>query len=73
MALSRGDRVKLVTGGGGGFGDPRLRPAEKVAADVRDGYYSRSVARDAYGVVLTGSGEVDRAATERLRGLRMAS
>jgi N-methylhydantoinase B len=73
MALSRGDRVKLVTGGGGGFGDPRLRPAEKVAADVRDGYYSTSVARDAYGVVLTESGEVDRAETERLRGLRMAS
>jgi N-methylhydantoinase B len=70
MALSRGDRIKLVTGGGGGFGDPRLRPAEKVAADVRDGYYSTTVARDAYSVVLTGSGEIDRDGTERLRALR---
>ena len=29
MALKRGDRVKLVTGGGGGFGEPQSRPPRK--------------------------------------------
>ena len=27
-----------MTGGGGGYGDPREREPERVAADVRDGY-----------------------------------
>ena len=39
-ALSAGDRVAVVTGGGGGFGDPFTRPAAAVAADVADGYIS---------------------------------
>ena len=29
-----------MTGGGGGYGDPKARPAEEVAADVLDGYLS---------------------------------
>jgi N-methylhydantoinase B len=39
-------------GGGGGYGDPRLRPAEKVARDVRNGVVSAAVARKDYGVVV---------------------
>jgi len=39
-------------GGGGGFGDPLERPAEKVAAEVRDGIISVASARDDYGVAV---------------------
>jgi N-methylhydantoinase B len=67
MELRRGDHVKLITGGGGGFGDPRRRSADKVAADVRDGYYSAPTALDTYGVALTDSGEVDIAVTQQRR------
>ena len=39
-------------GGGGGFGPARLRPVEKVQAEVRDGIISVAGARQHYGVVL---------------------
>jgi len=39
-------------GGGGGFGGPFERPAEKVAAEVRDGIISVGSARDDYGVAV---------------------
>ncbi|MGE4239410.1 MAG: hydantoinase B/oxoprolinase family protein [Ramlibacter sp.] len=35
--LRRGDRVDLHLGGGGGYGDPALRDAEAVHADLRSG------------------------------------
>ncbi|MCO6417362.1 hydantoinase B/oxoprolinase family protein [Siccirubricoccus sp. KC 17139] len=38
VPLQRGDRVRLETSGGGGFGDPALRDAEAVARDRRLGY-----------------------------------
>jgi N-methylhydantoinase B len=37
-AITRGDRITIATGGGGGHGDPRARRPEDVADDVRDGY-----------------------------------
>ncbi|WP_205697680.1 hypothetical protein [Conexibacter sp. SYSU D00693] len=40
--------------GGGGYGSPLDRPAEKVLADVCDGFVTARRAEDAYGVVLTG-------------------
>lgn len=55
-------------GGGGGWGDPRERPAEKVLADLRNGLVSPEKARSAYGVAVdTAAWAVDRAETERLR------
>ena len=65
--LSRGQRVRLETPGGGGFGDPLDRPPERVAEDVRLGYVSAEVAERDYGVVLTRAGAVDAAATENRR------
>jgi N-methylhydantoinase B len=38
VAAGRGTRVTVCTGGGGGFGDPSLRPADEVADDLADGY-----------------------------------
>ncbi|MGE0483852.1 MAG: hydantoinase B/oxoprolinase family protein [Gammaproteobacteria bacterium] len=69
-ALSR-----YITNGGGGWGDPRTREAERVLADVRDGYVSQTAAREVYGVVVLGDPErdpeglaIDREATAALRG-----
>ena len=57
-------------GGGGGFGDPLERPAERVLADVRSGYVSLEAARRDYGVVVHQQGrrfELDAEATAALR------
>lgn len=40
LSLAEGDVFTIESGGGGGFGDPRDRPAEKVLADLRAGYVS---------------------------------
>jgi N-methylhydantoinase B len=39
-------------GGGGGYGNPHLRKAEKVAQEVRDGIISIQKAQESYGVVV---------------------
>ena len=36
-------------GGGGGYGDPRARPVEKVREEVRNGVISPRVATETYG------------------------
>jgi N-methylhydantoinase B/oxoprolinase/acetone carboxylase alpha subunit len=47
--------------------EPWLRDPMCVAADVKNGYISKSRARDVYGVVLTHDGGTDLKGTERLR------
>ena len=47
--LAPGDVVRLTTGGGGGFGDPKKRPRAAVEKDVEDGRISLSHAVEAYG------------------------
>jgi N-methylhydantoinase B len=42
----------LITGTGGGYGDPLDRPVETVQADVRSGYTTLEHAKQAYGVTL---------------------
>ena len=49
MPLRRGDLVRLVTGSGGGYGDPRAREPEMVAADLRDGLITSAEATNVYG------------------------
>ncbi len=49
-AIPRGTVFHQRAGGGGGYGDGRLRPVELVAAEVRDGVISREAARRDYGV-----------------------
>ena len=41
IQLQRGDRVRLETPGGGGYGPPSARPAQAREADVAQGYVSR--------------------------------
>jgi len=71
--LRPGDAFMLRSGGGGGFADPRLRPAEKVAADVAEGYVSAKAALEEYGVVLNDDGSVNEAATAQRRAHRAAA
>ena len=65
--LKAGDALTVRAGGGGGFGPPHEREAERVAHDVRQGYVSRETAREVYGVELDAGGNVDMAATEARR------
>jgi N-methylhydantoinase B len=48
--LTRGESVRLVTGTGGGYGDPRRRPPDEVRRDLRDGYITPAMAYRDYGV-----------------------
>lgn len=66
--IREGDAFAVRSGGGGGFGDPKKRPAAEVAWDVRQGYVSIASAHDDYGVVCDGKGVIDEAATRTLRG-----
>ncbi|MCH8182389.1 MAG: hydantoinase B/oxoprolinase family protein [Proteobacteria bacterium] len=49
IPLKKGDVVRLVTATGGGVGDPRERPRDKVRNDLRDGYVTIEQARVHYG------------------------
>ena len=50
IQLAPGDRIRVSTPGGGGYGDPRKRDPAKVARDVARGYYSREQAEAQFGV-----------------------
>jgi len=50
--LRQGDVFRLDTPGGGGFGNPFERDAERVLADVREGYITQAAAEREYGVVV---------------------
>jgi N-methylhydantoinase B len=58
--LQAGDRVRMSTGGGGGYGRADERPAELVKRDVIRGFVSVQSARDDYGVVIDANGESRR-------------
>ncbi len=66
--IPRGSVYRQHAGGGGGYGDPRERPAQDVAADVLDGLISFESAYADYGVVVDcATGALDEAATAALR------
>jgi N-methylhydantoinase B len=50
--LKKGEVARLVTGTGGGWGDPKERPIEEVIEDVKDGYVTLEQAERDYGVLL---------------------
>ena len=69
VRLERGDAYKMLSGGGGGFGNPFKRDPEKVAEDVREGYVSKAAAEQLYGVVVDEHSEVDVTQTRKRRTL----
>lgn len=69
--LARGDRVLVLTGGGGGWGSPHERDALAVMRDVRDDFLTVADAASLYGVVIDpATRTLDRAATTALREAR---
>ena len=50
VMLKAGDRVRTLTGGGGGYGDPKRRNRDRVRTDVARGYISPKAAREVYGL-----------------------
>lgn len=67
IPLKPGDRVRVGTPGGGGYGDPHERDPSAVAEDVRLGRYTREQARTLFGVALDASLAPDAPETRRLR------
>lgn len=71
LVAPKGSRVRVLTGGGGGYGDPLERPAINVLKDVIDGYVSRAAAEEQYGVIIDErTSTVDERATAELRRRR---
>lgn len=69
--VRRGDIVRVITGGGGGWGHPYDRPVELVLEDVLGGFVGRAAAETEYGVVFSEDGvEIDLALTEAKRADR---
>jgi N-methylhydantoinase B/oxoprolinase/acetone carboxylase alpha subunit len=68
ITLKKGDVYRLLTQGGGGWGDPLERDVVKVQGDVRNDRISLRRAREVYGVVMDAKTlEVDLEETNRLR------
>jgi N-methylhydantoinase B len=50
LEVNEGDVIRIHTGSGGGYGDPKGREREQVLDDVRNGYVSADQAAAVYGV-----------------------
>jgi N-methylhydantoinase B len=72
--LRRGDVIRHMGAGGGGFGDPLDRDPQDVLADVREGKLSAKYVRENYAVELSGDGTaIDLGRTADLRAERRRS
>ncbi|MDP6108859.1 MAG: hydantoinase B/oxoprolinase family protein [Rhodospirillales bacterium] len=67
LNLERGQRVRLESPGGGGYGDPLEREPEKVAEDVRLGYVTAQAAADHYKCSVSKEGALDQDQTNKMR------
>ena len=68
ISIKKGDVIRVTTSGGGGWGDPLERDAERVREDVVNGGNTLQRAKDVYGVVIhEKSLDVDVKATRELR------
>ena len=70
LKLAAGETVRIVSPGGGGYGEAFERAPEAVLKDVEDGFVTLSEAKMAYGVIITGK-RIDQAATVKLRQERV--
>ena len=52
LSVNEGDVIRIHTGSGGGYGDPRRRPRELVLDDLRNGLVTAEQAAATYGVEL---------------------
>jgi N-methylhydantoinase B len=72
VKVQSGDRIVLHSAGGGGWGDPLQRDAQRVAEDVARALLTAAAAQDVYGVVLNSGATItiDQRATRELRARR---
>ncbi len=49
LRIRAGDRVEVMTPGGGGYGDPAKRDPAAIARDVARGYYTAAEAEALWG------------------------
>ncbi|WP_313195469.1 hydantoinase B/oxoprolinase family protein [Shinella zoogloeoides] len=52
IRVDKDDVIRVITGAGGGVGDPRERDPALVREDIRNGYITAERAREVYGVSL---------------------
>jgi N-methylhydantoinase B len=73
LPLKKGDIIRVITPGAGGYGDPKKRSTAKVLDDVIQNKVSIEKALELYGVVILKSSEgdytIDETATTALRRL----
>ena len=50
LTMNKDDVIRIVTGTGGGLGDPKERDPEQVREDVRNGLITKERAKEVYGV-----------------------
>ena len=67
LPLKKGDKIRLIMPGGGGWGSPLSRDAKLVEADLAEALITTEEARDTYGVVVEADGRVDSVATKKER------
>jgi N-methylhydantoinase B len=72
IKLHQGQRVRIESPGGGGWGAAVERDPAAVARDVALGYVTPEAATRDYAVVITDDGTVDAVATEALRAKNAA-
>jgi N-methylhydantoinase B len=65
--LDQGQRIRLETPGGGGYGNALERDPAAVAEDVRLGYVSVQAAADSYKCSISKDGVLDSKETDRMR------
>jgi len=76
VTVQPGSVVRIVTTGGGGWGNPLLREVDRVVYDVQCGLISPEAAEAHYGVALVRDGRhwrADQPATDALRRERLDS
>ena len=67
VKLAAGQKLRIETPGGGGWGDATDRDPNAIASDIRNEFISQATAANVYRAVVGADGELDQAATARLR------
>lgn len=69
IVLKPGQALRMIIGGGGGWGDPLERDLHAVTQDIEDGLYSPAFAKAAFGIELRDGAIDDQATTLRRQTL----